>query len=262
MASETLSRLYDDWKQLNDIDKSALQPGELDLDLDLKSRLMNARQTAMTMNIQGLINKNGNRVNLGLDYTHAKGFGVKGGISMSGGVKGAASVGRGVTALAGNAVKGAGMASAAGGLAGAAGTLGGLASMAAAAAGPVAIALALAPVIEEIAGANERAMEKDLAEVRAGRDQASSEVQFLLSSVDKLKNGENLEEREKIAEDMLNKVRNSRALTMSTPQGMALQQQLHALETVYSPTTMSAIRPYNTDAELVAGKSNSIDALI
>ena len=222
---------------------------------------MNARQTAMKEKIQGLINKKGARVKFGLDYTRAKGFGVKGGISMGGSLKGAASIGKGITAMAGNAVKGAGMASAAGGLAGAAGALGGLASMASAAAGPVAIALALAPVIEAIAGANERAMEKNLAEVRAGRDQASSEVQFLLASVDKLKNEENLEEREKIAGDMLNKVRNSRALTMSTPQGMALQQQLHALETVYSPTTMSAIRPYKSDAELVAGKSSSFDVL-
>jgi len=119
-------------------------------------------------------------------------------------------------------------------------------------AGPVGIALALAPIIQDMAGAIDRGMEEDLAEVRGDRDRVASEVQNLLESVNLVSMEENLDKRKEESEKLIQNIKNSEALKLSTPQGMALQQQLQALETDFSPTAMTAIQPFTSDAELVA----------
>lgn len=138
------------------------------------------------------------------------------------------------------------------------GKLGGLAKMAGPlaglAGGPVGAAVTLAPMLLEIAADTDRRMDENMDAVVAEREKISADVSALLESLnteDAAK--DNLANAQARAEALLDKVRNPSALALSEAQGMALQQQLHALETRYSPTTMTSLPPYGSNEEIVAG---------
>jgi hypothetical protein len=243
-ASETLSKLVESLNSNGDSggDINGSAEAYLGLDLEFQKKFMDAKQTASVDKKDGKIDKNGFRPR-----------------HLPKALRGAAGklVGKVNVGLKGS-VTAAGRARAAGALASAAGPAGALAAgvgPALAAAGPaLAIALALAPVLQDIAGANERAMERDLEETRGEREAVAKEVQQLLDSVSNLATEDNLEDRENAAAEMIDRVRNSDALKLSTPEGMALQRQLAALETTYSLTGMEALKPYSSNEELVAGE--------
>jgi hypothetical protein len=234
-ASDTLDKLLKEYTPPKEkgTDKKKKKTSEgLDLDVDFKKKLMDAKQTASEDKKVGKIDLNGfrpRRLPKSLKGAAGKLVGKLSG--LKGGVAGAAKGAGGLAAAAG-------------------GSAGGLA----AAAGPLGVALAAIPVLQGIAAETQRAMERDLEETRGERETVAKEVQQLLDSVSNLSTIEDLKDREKAAKEMIDEVRNSEALRLSSPEGMALQRQLAALETNYSPTGMGALKPYSSDAELVAGE--------
>ncbi len=127
-----------------------------------------------------------------------------------------------------------------------------------AAAGPVGVALALAPVIEslakEVASDNERRVNENMAEAIADREKIQSEMLTLLESVRGLATEENMEDQQELAKDLLEQISKPESFAFSRLQGMGLQNQLQALSTNFGPSSMAALQPYQSDAELVAGK--------
>ena len=143
--------------------------------------------------------------------------------------------------------------------AGAGGLAAGAGGLAAAAGGPVGIAVALAPAIIELGMAavadTERRVGEGIAASEARRTKISAEVTSLLSTVQALDTEENLASQQRIARDLLTRVSRPDSFAFSTMQGLGLQKQLEALGTSFGPTNMAALKPYESDAELVAGMS-------
>jgi hypothetical protein len=217
---------------------------ELELNQFLTGKLTNAMQSTVMDQSEGKVDGNGNLLSAGTTLNtvsslgstlrgsgFASGLGMK--LSTAGNLSGG--VGGFVGKLTGAAT------GAASGLAGFAGSA-------------ISVALALAPLIKSMAADMERTVEKGLEEVSADREKIEAEVSDLLASVNNLATEENVENQKKLAEDLLEKVKNPNALTFSTPQGMGLQKQLAVLETTFSPTTMASLVPYTSNEELVAGK--------
>jgi len=266
-ASDTLKKLLT--KHVTAGGKKERAEG-LDLDRSLKTKLMDAKHTASLEKKVGKIDKDGFRprrlpeaLKGAAGKLVGKVTGLKSGVMAAEGAGGLASAlgsAGGLAAGLGPALAAAGpaLAGLAPALAAAGPALAGLAPALAGAAGPLSLALPVAlemiPVLQEFAAATQRAMEQDLEETRGERERVVNEVQQLLDSVSNLGTTDNLKEQEKAAQEMLDKVRNSNALKLSTPEGMALQRQLAALETNFSPTGMAALKPYSSDAELVAGE--------
>jgi hypothetical protein len=144
--------------------------------------------------------------------------------------------------------------------AGAGGLAAGAGGLAAAAGGPVGIAVALAPAIIElgmaaVADTERRVLGEGIATSEARRTKISAEVTSLLSTVQALDTEENLASQQRIARDLLTRVSRPDSFAFSTMQGLGLQKQLEALGTSFGPTNMVALKPYESDAELVAGMS-------
>ena len=226
-------------------------------DNNFKQRVMNARQDSLVDKRKGTTPKQRWRgASSKTRATRALGAtsrGVGRGIGRSVGSGMGKSLGGGVARSAASAALSGGGAAGVG--AAGAGVLGAAGAGLAAIAGPLSVAVALAPLIKDLAADSDRRMNEDMDEAIAEREKISAEVSELLESVKSFTDNTegNLEGAQQKAQALLDRVRNPAALALSKHQGLALQKQLNEFETKFSPTSMPSLVPFTSNEELVAG---------
>ena len=117
--------------------------------------------------------------------------------------------------------------------------------------GPVGLAIAALPMLIQNGEAQKAMAQEMLDQNKASNESAVKQNRNLLQEV---RPDLDHSEADAAVKDAMASIQKDPSLQLSTLQGMGLQRLAEALAPDFSPSTMSAIKPYATDAALVAGK--------
>lgn len=168
------------------------------------------------------------------------------------------SVGRVVGKVGASTAAKVGASTALSGMAGA----GALASSVAAMAAPIGLVLALAPMIKDLTSETEQAMTENIANSNASREQAVARVVDLLESVNLDDTSTTNKDNMEIVKQLLSEVQKPDTFGKNDHKGLELQKQLEEMGMRLVANDTSALMPYNTDAELVAGEIIDIELFL
>ena len=131
--------------------------------------------------------------------------------------------------------------------------MGALAASAAAVAGPIALGLAMVPMIKDMAREAEQEMNESLASSHASRERAEAKVSDLINSLETNTDEKNKQAIAK-AKQLLDEVRKPNSFGKANHQGLDLLKQFDQMGMNLVASDMGALKPYKTDAAMVAGK--------